>query len=149
MSVTVPDGLSELLEEFAVTVLNEKPKDLLEFAARYFNDLNMSRQQSGDIVSEKASTATAAEVEMRAEGWWHLFYFLSCFQKKLTPRAWKAMPLVTKNVLIYFLYCCLYWVGLRCRPPVENNPVAEEMIAEERNDFGGVMAALTACIIFT
>lgn len=68
MSVTVPDGLSELLEEFAVTVLNEKPKDLLEFAARYFNDLNMSRQQSGDIVSEKASTATAAEVEMRAEG---------------------------------------------------------------------------------
>lgn len=65
--MTVPDGLSELLEEFAVTVLKEKPKDLLDFAARYFNDLNMSRKQGrGDVVSEQASTATA-EVEMGGE----------------------------------------------------------------------------------
>lgn len=68
MSVTVPEGLSELLEEFAVTVLREKPKDLLAFAASYFNDLNtMSKKQAGDAVSEKASTATVLttiEVEM-------------------------------------------------------------------------------------
>ena len=61
MSVTVPDGLSELLEEFAVTVLREKPKDLYEFAASYFAELNMSKKQVN--VSERASTA---EVEMRA-----------------------------------------------------------------------------------
>ena len=69
MSVTVPEGLSELLEKFAVTVLREKPQDLLEFAADYFTTLKMSRQQQGggDVVSERASTATA-EVEMAAEG---------------------------------------------------------------------------------
>lgn len=71
MSVTVPEGLSELLEEFAVTVLREKPKDLLAFAAGYFNDLNMSRKQGGDVESEKASTATtAAEIEMGEDGRW-------------------------------------------------------------------------------
>lgn len=76
-SVTVPEGLSELLEEFAVTVLREKPSDLLEFSARYFNDLYMSKRQAGgggqagaavpllQAVSELASTA---EVEMAAEG---------------------------------------------------------------------------------
>ena len=75
-SVTVPEGLSELLEEFAVTVLREKPSDLLEFASRYFNDLYMSKRQVGggaagaavpspQAVSELASTA---EVEMAAEG---------------------------------------------------------------------------------
>ena len=77
-SVTVPEGLSELLEEFAVTVLREKPSDLLEFASRYFNDLYMSKRQAGgggqaagaavpspQAVSELASTA---EVEMAAEG---------------------------------------------------------------------------------
>lgn len=70
MSVTVPEGLSELLEEFAVSVLREKPTDLLEFAARYFNDLYMSRKREGGkhsaaVVSELAG---AAEVEMDAEG---------------------------------------------------------------------------------
>ena len=75
-SVTVPEGLSELLEEFAVTVLREKPSDLLEFAASYFNELYMSKRQSGggqagaavpslQAISELASTA---EVEMAAEG---------------------------------------------------------------------------------
>lgn len=66
--MTVPEGLSELLEEFAVTVLREKPKDLLGFAASYFHDLNMSKKQGGgEIVSERASTATE-EVEMGGEG---------------------------------------------------------------------------------
>lgn len=75
-SATVPPGLSELLEEFAVTVLRERPTDLIEFAAHYFNELNMSRRQAGggqagaavpslQAVSELASTA---EVEMAAEG---------------------------------------------------------------------------------
>lgn len=78
MSVTVPEGFSELLEEFAVTVLREKPTDLIEFAAQYFNNLHMSRKEgqggsgraeeavpSLEAVSEFASTA---EVEMVHEG---------------------------------------------------------------------------------
>ena len=73
-SVSVPEGFSELLEEFAVTVLREKPADLIEFAAQYFNNLHMSRKQGGgatigQAVSEQASTA---EVEMTAEGEVHI-----------------------------------------------------------------------------
>ncbi len=70
-SVSVPEGFSELLEEFAVTVLREKPADLIQFAAQYFNNLYMSRKQDQEgsvalqAVSEQASTA---EVEMAAPG---------------------------------------------------------------------------------
>lgn len=68
--MTVPEGLSELLEEFAVTVLREKPKDLLEFAASYFHDLNMSKKRARGGASEKASTTTTTvEVEMGGQGW--------------------------------------------------------------------------------
>lgn len=78
-SVSVPEGFSELLEEFAVTVLREKPADLLEFAAQYFNNLYMSRKEGASVsfqgVSEQASTA---EVEMTAEGDWP-YQFLILF----------------------------------------------------------------------
>jgi cAMP-dependent protein kinase regulator len=43
---TVPEGLTELLEEFAISVLKERPKDLVQFAAHYFQNLHMSRQQT-------------------------------------------------------------------------------------------------------
>ncbi len=68
-TVSVPEGFSELLEEFAITVLREKPADLIPFAAQYFNNLYMSRKQGSSValqaVSEQASTA---EVEMAAAG---------------------------------------------------------------------------------
>jgi len=40
MSITVPEGLSDLLQDFAIVVLREKPKDLIEFAANYFAELH-------------------------------------------------------------------------------------------------------------
>lgn len=78
MSVTVPEGLSELLEEFAVAVLREKPADLTEFAVRYFTELHMSRKSEGQeegrrageqqpMVSAPTELASTAEVEMDAE----------------------------------------------------------------------------------
>ena len=42
---TVPEGLTELLEEFAIAVLKDRPKDLVQFAAHYFQNLHMSRNQ--------------------------------------------------------------------------------------------------------
>lgn len=39
----IPDGLSELLHDFTVSVLMEKPKDLHAFAAHYFTKLNESQ----------------------------------------------------------------------------------------------------------
>lgn len=42
MSITfeIPKGLQELLQDFTVAVLKEKPSELIPFAAEYFNNLN-------------------------------------------------------------------------------------------------------------
>lgn len=42
MSITfeIPKGLQELLQDFTVAVLKEKPSELIPFAAEYFNELN-------------------------------------------------------------------------------------------------------------
>ncbi|XP_070559772.1 cAMP-dependent protein kinase type II regulatory subunit-like [Ptychodera flava] len=42
MNFEIPPGLTDLLQEFTVTVLREKPADLVEFAAQYFTKLNDS-----------------------------------------------------------------------------------------------------------
>lgn len=77
--MSVPEGFSELLEEFAVTVLREKPSDLIEFAAQYFNNLYMSRKGGSTATSLPAASeqASTAEVEMAAEGSFQLI-FVSC-----------------------------------------------------------------------
>lgn len=71
MSATVPEGLSELLEEFAVAVLREKPANLVEFAARYFSELHESRKQllpgREEEMAAQPEPASTAEVEMDAE----------------------------------------------------------------------------------
>ena len=46
MSFEIPAGLTDLLQEFTVSVLREKPDDLIVFASAYFNNLNEKR---GDI----------------------------------------------------------------------------------------------------
>lgn len=47
MSAEIPQGLTELLEEFAIAVLREKPEDLVAFAARYFGGKLAVRQAAG------------------------------------------------------------------------------------------------------
>ncbi|XP_052779951.1 cAMP-dependent protein kinase type II regulatory subunit-like [Mya arenaria] len=39
MSFEIPDGLTDLLQDFTVAVLKERPPDLVKFAADYFNKL--------------------------------------------------------------------------------------------------------------
>lgn len=48
-NATVPEGLTELLEEFAIAVLRERPGDLVQFAAHYFQNLHMSRISGGSV----------------------------------------------------------------------------------------------------
>lgn len=43
MSYEIPEGLTELLQDFTVEVLRQKPKDLIEFASKYFNTLLHNR----------------------------------------------------------------------------------------------------------
>uniref|UniRef100_A0ACB8FPP8 Uncharacterized protein n=1 Tax=Sphaerodactylus townsendi TaxID=933632 RepID=A0ACB8FPP8_9SAUR len=39
MSISIPEGLTELLQDFTVEVLRSQPGDLLEFALQYFGRL--------------------------------------------------------------------------------------------------------------
>lgn len=76
MSATIPEGLSELLEDFAVAVLREKPADLLPFAAHYFTSLLEQRggllaakqQQDTNWTPKIITTDEEKDVEMMNEG---------------------------------------------------------------------------------
>lgn len=46
MSFEIPPGLTDLLQEFTVAVLRERPPDLVSFAANYFNKLNDKRNDA-------------------------------------------------------------------------------------------------------
>ena len=46
MDFEIPAGLTDLLQDFTVSVLREKPSDLVQFAAGYFNTLAESRSKS-------------------------------------------------------------------------------------------------------
>ena len=73
MNASVPEGLSQLLEEFAVAVLREKPGDLVAFAAGYFNDLVKSRDRARCLVDGTTALghATPVEDDMNADcGMW-------------------------------------------------------------------------------
>ena len=43
MNIEIPAGLTDLLQDFTVSVLRDKPSDLVQFAADYFNNLNENR----------------------------------------------------------------------------------------------------------
>jgi cAMP-dependent protein kinase regulator len=62
---TVPEGLTELLEEFAISVLRDRPKDIVRFAADYFQNLLMLRKQTapGGSGGESTEQAVGMDVE--------------------------------------------------------------------------------------
>ncbi len=39
MSFEIPDGLTDLLQDFTVEVLRKRPSDILAFASQYFDEL--------------------------------------------------------------------------------------------------------------
>ena len=60
MSFEIPDGLTDLLQDFTVAVLKERPPDLVKFAAEYFNKLN---DKKIDEQNEKGRGVRFAESE--------------------------------------------------------------------------------------
>lgn len=70
MSVTVPEGLSELLQQFTVTVLREKPDNLVQFAASYFNRLNIGDQDEAASGQGQGGPSGAVETAMMVESMW-------------------------------------------------------------------------------
>ncbi len=51
MSFEVPIGLTELLQDFAIAVLRERPPELVAFASEYFTRLRDSRSVTNDVHS--------------------------------------------------------------------------------------------------
>lgn len=60
MSFEIPDGLTDLLQDFTVAVLKERPPDLVKFAAEYFNKLN---EKKSDDQNERGRGVRFAEAE--------------------------------------------------------------------------------------
>ncbi|XP_003221588.1 cAMP-dependent protein kinase type II-beta regulatory subunit isoform X1 [Anolis carolinensis] len=48
MSISVPEGLTELLQGFTVEVLRSQPGDLLDFALQYFGRLKAEEEENGE-----------------------------------------------------------------------------------------------------
>lgn len=47
MSISIPEGLTELLQAFTVEVLRSQPRDLLDFALQYFGRLKAAAGEAG------------------------------------------------------------------------------------------------------
>ena len=56
MNFEIPDGLTDLLQDFTVEVLRKRPDDLLAFAARYFEDMvhfaDLSEPSDPDLLNQ-------------------------------------------------------------------------------------------------
>jgi len=52
MNFDIPPGLTDLLQDFTVSVLRNRPTDLYQFAADYFADAYQHRVAGGDPDSQ-------------------------------------------------------------------------------------------------
>lgn len=48
MELQIPTGLTDMLQEFTVVVLRERPDDMVDFAADYFTQLKLLNKASGN-----------------------------------------------------------------------------------------------------
>ncbi|XP_077868687.1 cAMP-dependent protein kinase type II regulatory subunit-like [Saccoglossus kowalevskii] len=67
MNFEIPPGLTDLLQEFTVTVLREKPADLVEFAAQYFTKLNESNSKTAGRRGVKFSEPSDPDEPMQTD----------------------------------------------------------------------------------
>ena len=47
MELQIPTGLTDMLQEFTVVVLRERPEDMVDFAANYFTQLKLQNKTNG------------------------------------------------------------------------------------------------------
>ena len=63
MDLEIPSGLTDLLQDFTVHVLRDKPEDIVDFAASYFMKLKLKEKRKDG----KAPKKTARGVSFRSE----------------------------------------------------------------------------------
>ena len=65
MNFEIPIGLTDLLQEFTVAVLRQRPNDLYQFAAGYFADVYDARRQAQDA-DNKGSLILDGKIELNS-----------------------------------------------------------------------------------
>lgn len=68
MDLELPAGFTDLLQEFTVHVLQEKPDDIVEFAASYFMKLKLKEKRSKDGSKGKSKSVNFQSEEMNGDG---------------------------------------------------------------------------------
>lgn len=54
MDLELPAGFTDLLQEFTIHVLQDKPEDIVEFAANYFMKLKLKEKRAKDGTKRKS-----------------------------------------------------------------------------------------------
>lgn len=62
---TVPDGLTDLLQNFAVHAIREQPEDLLKFATKFFNKRLEERDGATNANATVMTTSLRKKVDVR------------------------------------------------------------------------------------
>jgi len=68
MDLELPAGFTDLLQEFTVHVLQEKPDDIVEFAANYFMKLKLKEKRSKDGTKRKSKGVSFQSEEVNGDG---------------------------------------------------------------------------------
>lgn len=68
MDLELPAGFTDLLQEFTVHVLQEKPDDIVEFAANYFMKLKLKEKRSKDGTKRKSKGVSFHSEEVNGDG---------------------------------------------------------------------------------
>lgn len=68
MDLELPAGFTDLLQEFTVHVLQEKPDDIVEFAANYFMKLKLKEKRSKDGTKRKSKGVNFQSEEVNGDG---------------------------------------------------------------------------------
>lgn len=66
MEFQIPAGLTDMLQEFTIAVLREKPEDMVDFAATYFTQLKLlssNAERASHHTDEKESDQEGEEEE--------------------------------------------------------------------------------------
>lgn len=68
MDLELPAGFTDLLQEFTVHVLQEKPDDIVDFAANYFMKLKLKEKRSKDGTKRKSKGVSFQNEEVNGDG---------------------------------------------------------------------------------
>lgn len=67
MDLELPAGFTDLLQEFTVQVLQDKPDDIVEFAANYFMKLKLKEKRSKDGTKRRGKGVSFQSEEVNGD----------------------------------------------------------------------------------